>query len=121
MANKAFKFRMYPTEEQKVLLSKTFGCVRLIYNFFLNKRINTYQAVKKSLSYDFCSSYLTFLKKTEEMAFLSEVDSIALQQALKNLEQAYKSFFEKRTGFPKFKKKRKKFRNPPLSPFYRGT
>ena len=105
MANKAFKFRMYPTEEQKVLLSKTFGCVRLIYNFFLNKRINTYQAVKKSLSYDFCSSYLTFLKKTEEMAFLSEVDSIALQQTLKNLEQAYKSFFEKRTGFPKFKTK----------------
>ena len=108
MANKAYQFRIYPTEEQKLLFAKTFGCVRLVYNYYLEQKIKLYQKEKKNLSYTKCSSDMTALKKTEDYLFLSDVDSIALQQSLRHLEDAFQNFFSRpANGFPKFKSRRK--------------
>lgn len=92
MANKSFKFRIYPNVEQKILFVKTFGCVRLVYNYYLDKKIKLYQADKSRFSYTQCSNDMTALKKTEEYIFLSDIDSIALQQSLRHLDDAFKNF-----------------------------
>ena len=108
MANKAYQFRIYPTEEQKFLFAKTFGCVRLVYNYYLEQKIKLYQKEKKNFSYTKCSNDMTALKKTEDYLFLSDVDSIALQQSLRHLEDAFQNFFSRpASGFPKFKSRRK--------------
>ena len=108
MANKAYKFRIYPTEEQKLLFAKTFGCVRLVYNYYLEQKIKLYQKEKKNFTYTKCSNDMTELKKTEDYLFLSDVDSIALQQSLRHLEDAFQNFFSRpASGFPKFKSRRK--------------
>ncbi|WP_300921182.1 RNA-guided endonuclease TnpB family protein, partial [uncultured Dubosiella sp.] len=107
MPNKACKFRLYPTPAQKILLAKTFGCVRLVYNHWLDRKISQYKEDQTALSYTFCAKELAVLKKTEEYAFLKEVDSISLQQSLRHLDQAFKNFFNQpKTGFPRFKSKR---------------
>ncbi|WP_300940004.1 RNA-guided endonuclease TnpB family protein, partial [uncultured Dubosiella sp.] len=107
MPNKACKFRLYPTPAQKILLAKTFGCVRLVYNHWLDRKISQYKEDQTTLSYTFCAKELAVLKKTEEYAFLKEVDSISLQQSLRHLDQAFKNFFNQpKTGFPRFKSKR---------------
>jgi len=77
MANKAYQYRVYPTEEQKVMLAKTFGCVRMVYNYYLEQRMTKYRQEKLSISYAQCTKDMTRLKK--EKVFLREVDSIALQ------------------------------------------
>ncbi len=102
--NKAFKFRILPTKDQEKLIHRTFGSTRLIYNMFLEQRINLYESEKKSTTYNTQAKELPALKK--EMTFLKEVDSISLQVALKNLDKAFQGFFQKRTGYPKFKSKR---------------
>lgn len=102
--HKAFKFRLYPTKEQVALINKTIGCARYIYNYFLTQKINIYQETKQSLTYNQCSKLLTELKK--QILWLKEVDSMALQQSLKDLDQAYKKFFKEKIGFPKFKSKK---------------
>ena len=102
--NKAFKFKILPTKEQEILIHRTFGSTRLIYNMFLDKRIKLYESEKKSTTYNTQAKELPSLKK--EMTFLKEVDSISLQVALKNLDKAFQGFFQKRTSFPKFKSKR---------------
>ena len=104
--NKAFKFRIYPTSEQKTMLSKTFGCTRMVYNHYLDKRIRLYEEEKITFGYTKCANDLTVLKKEKE--FLKEVDSISLQQALRHLDTAFQNFFKQpKTGFPKFKSKKK--------------
>lgn len=103
--NKAFKFRIYPNTEQRVLLAKTFGSVRLVYNHYLDVKTTLYEDSKKSLSYTQCAADLVKLKK--EKPFLKEVDSIALQQALRHLDTAFQNFFrDKKVGYPKFKSKK---------------
>lgn len=102
----SYKFRINPTEDQKVLLNKHFGSVRWSYNFFLNQRKEEYINNKKSLSYNGQSAKLTLLKKQEETEWLKEVNSQTLQYSLKCLDQAYQNFFAKRTQFPKFKSKK---------------
>ena len=102
---KAYKYRIYPTEEQKVYLNKTFGCARFIYNQMLGDRIKTYQENKdkdiKAIKYPTPAQY----KKKYE--WLKEVDSLALANAQMNLDKAYKNFFrDKSVGFPKFKSKK---------------
>ena len=102
---KAYKYRIYPTEEQKVYLNKTFGCARFIYNQMLGDRIKSYQENKdkdiKSIKYPTPAQY----KKKYE--WLKEVDSLALANAQMNLDKAYKNFFrDKSVGFPKFKSKK---------------
>ena len=101
---KAFKFRIYPNKTQQVLLQKTFGCTRYIYNYFLAKRIELYKQDKSSMSYNQCSKELTVLK--QELTWLKEPDKDALQKSLKDLDVAYKNFFARpEAGFPKFKSK----------------
>lgn len=104
----AYKFRLYPNESQKIMLSKTFGCRRFIYNHYLAKSIEDYKNTGKSNSYNQNSKDLTALKK--ELNWLAEVDSWATQNALRDLDSAYQNFFRRvkngeKLGFPTFKKK----------------
>ncbi len=101
---KGVKFRIYPNKEQIALLQKTFGCCRLVYNHGLSLRIKAYEDGQK-IGYKETSAMLTEMKRCTDFSFLKEVDSIALQQALRDLDKAYKNFFVKRAGFPKFKSK----------------
>lgn len=101
---RAYKFRIYPNKSQKLLIAKTFGCVRFIYNHYLAKRINLYKELKETLSYNQCCLDLTKLKA--ELLWLKEVDKFALQNSLKDLDNAYKKFFKEHAGFPKFKSKK---------------
>lgn len=108
---KAFKVTLIPNHNQQVLINKTIGCARFVYNRFLALRKELYNTEQKTLNYHACSQQLTLLKK--EIVWLKEVDKFALQNSLKNLETAYKNFFgdlkkaknKKGVGFPKFKKK----------------
>ena len=99
---KAFKYRLYPNKQQRELLAKTFGSCRYVYNYYLDKKINTYKIEQKSISYTECANNLKKLKT--QLPWLNEVDSISLQQSLKDLDKAYQNFF-KGSGFPKFKSK----------------
>lgn len=107
MANKAYKFRIYPNAEQKVLFAKTFGCVRLVYNHWLDRKIKQYEYDKTTITYTSCAKELAEMKKKEEYLFLQEVDSISLQQSLRHLDTAFQNFFKQpKTGFPRFKSKK---------------
>ena len=99
------KFRIYPNKMQKNLIDHTFGCSRLIYNRGLELRKKSYDD-GNPIGYSETSKMLTELKKSDEYSFLKDVDSIALQQALRDLDKAYKSFFKKQSSFPVFKSKR---------------
>lgn len=102
---KGVKIRIYPNKHQKELIAKTFGCCRLVYNKGLALRKDTYAATKESIGYKETNTMLTSLKKDPEFEFLKEVDSIALQQSLRDLDKAYQNFFRAKRGFPKFKSK----------------
>lgn len=101
--NKSFKVRIYPTKEQQMLLEKTFGANRFIYNYFLNLKSKLYDFYKINLSYNNSSKVLTELKK--QKTWLRDVDSVSLQQTLKDLDSAYQNFFSGRGKYPKFKRK----------------
>lgn len=105
----AYKFRIYPNNEQQILIQKTFGCCRFVYNHFLSERIEVYKKTGQTLSYVKQSKSLTSLKT--EYKWLYEVDSSALQATLQDLEMSYKNFFrsikkKQGIGFPKFKNKK---------------
>jgi putative transposase len=104
---RAFKFRFYPTDEQAVELSRTFGCVRLVYNKALEERTRAWYGEQRRVSYVQSSAALTQWKKTEELAFLTEVSSVPLQQALRHLQTAFGNFFAKRAKYPRFKSRKK--------------
>lgn len=106
LVNKAYKFRIYPRKEQEILIAKTIGCSRFVFNHFLAEWNDTYKATGKGLTYNSCSSQLTQLKK--ELVWLKEVDSIAIQSSLKNLADAYSRFFKKQNDAPRFKSKKNK-------------
>jgi len=107
---KAFKYRIYPNKTQIELINKTIGCCRFVFNHYLAERIEKYKSEQKSLSYNNNANDLKNLKK--EYEWLKEVDSISLQQTLKDLDMAYKNFFKRvkqggdKAGFPKFKSKK---------------
>ena len=108
VANRAYKFRMYPNDEQKILLAKTFGCVRMVYNHWLDRKIRQYKEDKTNVTYTICAKEMAAMKKTEEYGFLKEADSIALQQSLRHLDTAFQNFFKQpKTGFPRFKSKKR--------------
>jgi putative transposase len=102
--NKGIKFRIYPNKEQQTIIQKTFGCSRFIYNKGLSLRKNEYKN-GKSVGYKETNAMLSALKKSADHIWLKEVDSVALQQSLRDLDRAYKNFFAKRASFPKFKAK----------------
>lgn len=103
---KAYKYRFYPTEEQKQLLARTFGCCRYVYNWALRERTDAYYKRSERLYYEDTAERLVLLKKQEETSWLNEVSSVPLQQALRHLDQAFRNFFEGRADYPTFKKKR---------------
>jgi putative transposase len=103
-----YKFRLEPTDEQKVLLNKHFGSVRWTYNYFLNQRKEEYLNNKKSINYYDQAAELTQIKKQDDKKWLKEINSQTLQYSLKCLDMAYQGFFKKRTQFPRFKSKRNK-------------
>lgn len=101
MPNKAYKFRLYPNKEQKILLCKTFGCVRFIYNQMLGDKIKYYEETKQKLNN-------TPAQYKKDFEWLKEVDSLALANAQLNLQSAYNNFFRTpKIGFPKFKSKKR--------------
>ena len=106
---RAYKYRIYPAEEQKVLLAKTFGCCRFVYNWALNLKIEVYKQEKKSIGNVELTNRMRSELKTEH-EWLGEVNSQALQSALRNLDTAYKNFFRDThaVGFPKFKSRKQK-------------
>ena len=98
---KAFKFRIIPNTEQSVLLAKTFGCTRFIYNRMLADKIEHYKATEQMLK-------TTPAQYKLEFEWLCEVDALALANAQLHLEAAYRNFFrDKSVGFPNFKSKNK--------------
>lgn len=105
---RAYKYRIYPADDQKVLFSKSFGCCRYVYNWALNIKIEAYKNNKETRS----NVYLTNLMKSElkrDNKWLLEVNSQSLQSSLRNLDTAYKNFFrDKKVGFPRFKSKKSK-------------
>ena len=95
----AYKFRIYPNDEQKILIHKTFGCSRFIYNYYL-----TYIKNHKYLNATACiAHYVNYLK--QEYFFLTEIDSIIIRKTLFNLEVAFKKYFNKQGNYPKYKSK----------------
>jgi len=101
--NKAYKFRLYPNEKQKELINKTFGCTRLVYNYYLNKKQTLYKEAKNNLScYETIKDLINLYK---EYPFLKEIDSMSLRCALFDLDNAYTKFFKEKIGYPKYKRK----------------
>ena len=92
---KSFKYRIYPTNDQEVLLAKHFGSKRFVWNYFLNERKNAYLENNTSLNYYDNASSLTKLKKQEEYSWLKETNSQSVQASLRDLEVAYNRFFLK--------------------------
>lgn len=117
MKLKALKIRIYPNVQQTILLNKTFGCSRFIYNTMLSERREVYAKLKDKPRELYEHKYRTEKQLKEEFEFLKEVDSISLQQTRMNLGVAYQNFFRKlkdpripgsEKGFPKFKRKNAK-------------
>jgi len=112
---KGYRFRIYPTRKQEGLLRKIFGCVRFVYNYYLNKRQALYKSENKTMGYKECSADLTQLKK--ELVWLKEPDSIALQSSLGDLQNAYDNYFDARErgdnkrGLPAYKSKKDSYQS----------
>ena len=104
MMQKGVRFRIYPNKEQKDLINQTLGCCRLIYNKGLAMRNETYNNGGKT-GYSQTSTMLTMMKKCDDFAFLKVVDSIALQQSLRDLDRGFVNYFQKRASHPVFRSK----------------
>ena len=99
---KAYKYRIYPDNGQKIQIAKTFGCCRFVYNQTLAYRKESYEKEKKSMSRTDCNNFCNReLKKEHE--WLKEVDKFALTNAIYNMDSAYQKFFKEHAGYPKFK------------------
>ncbi|PHG74825.1 IS200/IS605 family element RNA-guided endonuclease TnpB [Bacillus wiedmannii] len=103
--NKAYKFRIYPNKAQAILINKTIGCSRFVFNHFLSLWDNAYKETGKGLTYGTCSAKLPAMKT--EFVWLKEVDSIAIQSSVRNLADAYTRFLKKQSSAPRFKSKKR--------------
>jgi putative transposase len=104
---RAFKFRFYPSDAQAAELSRTFGCVRKVYNLALAERNEAWTLRQERMNYATTSALLTAWKRTEELGLLNEVSCVPLQQCLRHLQMAFTNFFAKRSRYPKFKSKKR--------------
>lgn len=104
--HKAYKFRLYPNNEQAILINKTIGSSRFVFNHFLHLWNEAYKTTGKGLSYNTCATMIPALKKMDEYSWLKEVDSRALQSSVKDLEDSFKRFFKKQNKAPRFKSKK---------------
>ncbi len=102
---RAYRFRLYPTPEQEQVLAQTFGCARFAYNHMLRLRTDAWFSRRERIGYHETSAALTQLKKDPEFAWLNEVSSVPVQQALRHLQTAFANFFAKRAKYPTFKRK----------------
>ncbi|MEV1069645.1 RNA-guided endonuclease TnpB family protein [Streptomyces sp. NPDC050263] len=107
---RAFKYRFRPTDAQAAELSRTFGCVRKVYNLALAARTEAWTRQER-VNYNATSAMLTAWKKTEELAFLNDVSSVPLQQTLRHLQSAFTLFFARRAKYPRFKSRKKSRRS----------
>ncbi|MFF9038437.1 RNA-guided endonuclease InsQ/TnpB family protein [Streptomyces sp. NPDC014892] len=107
---RAYKYRFHPSDAQAAELSRTFGCVRKVYNMALDARTEAWTRQER-VNYNQTSAMLTAWKKTEELAYLGEVSSVPLQQALRHLQVAFTNFFGKRAKYPRFKSRKKSRRS----------
>lgn len=105
LVNRAYKYRFYPTEEQKEQLARSFGSSRFVYNYFLKARTDAYHEKHEKINYHKTSELLTELKKDKNLNWLNDVSSVVLQQTLRNLDKAFINFFAKKAQYPKFKKR----------------
>jgi putative transposase len=105
MTRRAYKYRFYPTDDQKTLLAQTFGCVRFVYNHVLHWRTQAYYENQEKIGYIGANSELSRIKQSGDFPWLSDVSSVPLQQCLRHQQTAFKNFFEGRARYPKFKKK----------------
>lgn len=103
LINKAYKFRLYPNNEQKEMINKTFGCKRLIYNYYLNKKQELYKNENKIISAYECIKDLPNLYN--DYSFLKEIDIMPLKCALFDLDNAYNKFLKGKKVSPRYKKK----------------
>ncbi|MFD0592270.1 RNA-guided endonuclease InsQ/TnpB family protein [Catellatospora coxensis] len=108
---RAFKYRFYPTDVQAAELSRTFGCVRLVYNMALQARTEAWAQRQERINYNATSALLTAWKKTPNLAFLNEVSCVPLQQALRHLQTAYTNFWTKRAKHPTYKSRKRSRRS----------
>ncbi|MEU0876993.1 RNA-guided endonuclease TnpB family protein [Lentzea sp. NPDC005914] len=104
---RAFKYRFYPTKAQAEDLSRTFGCVRKVYNLALQARSEAWTQRGESVGYDATSALLTARKQTDELAYLNQVSAVPLQQTLRHLQSAFSNFWAKRARFPRFKSRKR--------------
>ena len=102
---KAYRYRIYPTKEQEKMIVKTFGCARFVFNYFLALTEHTYEETGKAVTHRERSAMLPKLRNGERTDFLKEVDSIALQASLEDLDDGYKRFFTGQNRKPRFKEK----------------
>ena len=108
VAKRAYRYRFQPNEEQRQLLARTFGCVRVVYNHVLRWRTNAYHDDGESIGYAGANARLTELKKDPDFEWLREVSSVPLQQCLRNQQRAFTNFFEGRAKYPRFKAKHRR-------------
>ncbi|GAA1405210.1 RNA-guided endonuclease InsQ/TnpB family protein [Catellatospora coxensis] len=108
---RAFKYRFYPTDVQAAQLSRTFGCVRLVYNMALQARTEAWTQRQERIGYNATSALLTGWKKTDDLAFLNEVSCVPLQQALRHPQNAYTNFWTRRAKHPTFKSRKRSRRS----------
>ena len=104
----AYRYRLYPSEDQKVMLAKHFGSCRFVWNYFLDLNNKRYAETGKGTSFKQMCKELTLLKRVQEYQWLKEVNSQSLQQSLLHLETAYRRFFNKLGEEPVFKGKHRK-------------
>lgn len=104
---RSYKYRWHPTDEQAAELARTFGCVRLVYNKALEARTAAWHTEQRRVGYVGTSALLTGWKRTDELAFLNDVSSVPLQQALRHLQAAFAAFWNKSGSYPKFKAKKR--------------
>ena len=102
----AYRCRAYPDEQQQAVLNRTFGCVRVVWNRTLAARHARWHTERTGTSYAATDRALTAMKKDPDLAFLSEVSSVPLQQALRHQHKAFRAFFAKRARYPRFKSRR---------------
>jgi putative transposase len=105
IVQRAFRYRFYPTPEQELLLRRTIGCVRLVYNKALAERSAAWHERKERVGFAATARALTAWKREPALAFLCEVSCVPLQQALRHLDRAYTNFFQKRAAHPSYKRK----------------
>jgi putative transposase len=104
---RAYRYRFYPSPEQEAELLRTFGCVRKVWNLTLGARTQAWYQRQERVTYVQSSAMLTAWKRSDDLAYLNEVSSVPLQQALRHLQGAFANFFDKRSGYPRFKSRRR--------------